>query len=147
MNGQELMVTEEEVDIAAKLQSKKEHEASRPMPEGRPRRPRQCCLHPFTYRDRMCSCGQGVPRKSPKKICEDWGWYLNCRPRTYEDHLSELGQSTLEERRHKLDMQQVHQFLSGKDRVKSDTWLKKGEWWRKSDQGGESAEHVDPSLS
>jgi hypothetical protein len=38
--------------------------------------------------------------------------------------LRELGHLTLEERRHQLDMQQVHRILSGKDRVKSDTWFK-----------------------
>ncbi len=43
----------------------------------------------------------------------------------YEGRLRELRQSTLEERRHQLDKQQVHRILSGKDRVKSDTLFKK----------------------
>ncbi len=42
----------------------------------------------------------------------------------YESRLRELRQSTLEERRHQLDMHQVHGILSGKDRVKRDTWFK-----------------------
>jgi hypothetical protein len=42
----------------------------------------------------------------------------------YEGRLRELGNLTLEERRHQLDMQQVHQILSGKERVKRDIWFK-----------------------
>jgi hypothetical protein len=42
----------------------------------------------------------------------------------YEGRLRELRHLTLEERRHQLDMQQVHRILSGKDRVKSDNWFK-----------------------
>jgi hypothetical protein len=42
----------------------------------------------------------------------------------YEGRLRELGHLTLEEKRHQLDMRQVHRILSGKDRVESDTWFK-----------------------
>jgi hypothetical protein len=43
---------------------------------------------------------------------------------THEDWLAELGLTALEERRHQLDMIQVHKILSGKDRVSRDTWFK-----------------------
>jgi hypothetical protein len=44
--------------------------------------------------------------------------------RDYEERLRVLGHTTLEERRHQLDMQQVHRILVGKDKVKSETWFK-----------------------
>jgi hypothetical protein len=42
----------------------------------------------------------------------------------------ELGHTTLEERRHQLDMQQVHRILAGSDKVKSKTWLKWSVIWK-----------------
>jgi hypothetical protein len=44
--------------------------------------------------------------------------------RDYEERLRELGHTSLEERRHQLDMQQVHRILVGKDKVRSETWFK-----------------------
>ncbi len=44
--------------------------------------------------------------------------------RDYEERLRELGHTTLEERRHQLDMQQVHKILVGSDKVKIETWFK-----------------------
>ena len=41
----------------------------------------------------------------------------------YMDRLAELGLETLEERRHRIDMAQVYKIVTGKDKVKSDTWF------------------------
>ena len=41
----------------------------------------------------------------------------------YKDRLAELGMETLEERRHRMDMAQVYKIVTGKDKVKSDTWF------------------------
>ena len=40
-----------------------------------------------------------------------------------KDRLAELGMETLEERRHRMDMAQVYKIVTGKDKVKSDTWF------------------------
>ena len=41
------------------------------------------------------------------------------RGTSYEDRLTELGLTTLTERRHQTDMLQTYKILTGKDRVKS----------------------------
>ena len=41
----------------------------------------------------------------------------------YEDRLKELGLTTLEERRHQLDMLQTFKILAGKDKVDKSTWF------------------------
>jgi len=41
----------------------------------------------------------------------------------YEDRLAELGLTTLEERRHQLDMLQVYKVLNKKDKVNSEHWF------------------------
>jgi hypothetical protein len=43
---------------------------------------------------------------------------------TYEGRLSELGLTTLEERRHQADMVQTFKIVTGKDLVKKETWFK-----------------------
>ncbi len=42
---------------------------------------------------------------------------------TYEEKLKELGLTTLEERRHQTDMEQVYKIVTGSDMVKSDSWF------------------------
>jgi hypothetical protein len=42
---------------------------------------------------------------------------------SYEEKLKELGQTTLEERRHQTDMTQVYKNLMEKDMVQSDSWF------------------------
>jgi hypothetical protein len=97
MNGQELMIAEEEVDIGV---SDTEPEASGPMPEGSQDSPDsvtttvtglliqgQTCVHETVCSVRetatgICSPGmvtlvrggQGMPGKSPKKSCENGIW-------------------------------------------------------------------------
>ena len=44
----------------------------------------------------------------------------------YIGRLAELGMETLEERRHRMDMAQVYKIVTGKDRVKSETWFTMG---------------------
>ncbi len=44
---------------------------------------------------------------------------------SYEEKLSELGLTTLEERRHQTDMLQTFEILKGFDRVNSVTWFQK----------------------
>ena len=41
----------------------------------------------------------------------------------YEERLTELGLTTLEERRHQIDMLQVYKVLNGKDKVQSENWF------------------------
>jgi ribonuclease P/MRP protein subunit RPP40 len=41
----------------------------------------------------------------------------------YEERLKEIGLTTLEERRHRLDMVQTYKILTGKENVKSDSWF------------------------
>jgi hypothetical protein len=41
----------------------------------------------------------------------------------YEERLTELGLTTLEERRHQIDMLQVYKVLNGKDKVQSEKWF------------------------
>ena len=43
--------------------------------------------------------------------------------RTYEERLTELGMTTLAERRHQTDMLQVYKILTGKDKVNSEQWF------------------------
>jgi len=43
---------------------------------------------------------------------------------SYEDRLKELGLTTLEERRHQIDMAQVYKILNGKDRVDWNSWFR-----------------------
>jgi len=44
--------------------------------------------------------------------------------RSYEERLRELGMLTLEERRHQMDMEQVHKILHGHDMVCSSQWFR-----------------------
>jgi len=46
------------------------------------------------------------------------------RADSYEGRLSELGLTTLEERRHQADMVQTYKIVTSKDRVNSETWFK-----------------------
>ncbi len=41
----------------------------------------------------------------------------------YEERFAELGMVSLEERRHRADMQQVHKILHGLDKVDKNTWF------------------------
>jgi hypothetical protein len=145
MNGQELTVTEEEVDIGVKV-------TKNLKPAGqcqKAARTAQTVLgqlsRAFSYRDRHVfmrlyaqyvrphlefavqawspwteadkECLEKVQKRAVKMVS-------GVKATDYESRLRELGHLTLEERRHQLDMQQVHRILSGKDRVKSDTWFK-----------------------
>ncbi len=67
---------------------------------------------PWTEADKECL--EKVQKRAVKMVS-------GVKATDYESRLRELGHLTLEERRHQLDMQQVHRILSGKDRVKSDT--------------------------
>lgn len=51
------------------------------------------------------------------------GMISGLRAKTYEDKLVELGITTLQERRHQLDMVQTYKILTGKDKVRRDTWF------------------------
>ena len=51
------------------------------------------------------------------------GMISNLRGRTYEERLAELGETTLETRRHRGDMIQTYRILSGKDKVSYSTWF------------------------
>jgi hypothetical protein len=42
---------------------------------------------------------------------------------TYEERLAELGMTTLEERRHQLDMAQVFKIITGHDKVEKSQWF------------------------
>lgn len=70
---------------------------------------------PWTEADKECL--EKVQRRAV-------GMVSGLEARDYENRLRELGHSTLEERRHQLDMQQVHRILNGTDKVKSDSWFK-----------------------
>ena len=43
---------------------------------------------------------------------------------TYEERLTELGLTSLEERRHQADMLQTFKIIHGLDKVKRETWFK-----------------------
>ena len=45
--------------------------------------------------------------------------------KTYEERLVELGLTTLEERRHQMDMLQTFKIVKGHDRVDSTMWFQK----------------------
>ena len=45
--------------------------------------------------------------------------------RSYEEKLRELGITTLEERRHQLDMTQTYKILTGASKVDSGTWFER----------------------
>ncbi len=70
---------------------------------------------PWTEADKECL--EKVQRRAV-------GMVSGLAAKDYEERLRELGHITLEERRHQLDMQQVHRILVGKDKVKSETWFK-----------------------
>ena len=70
---------------------------------------------PWTEADKECL--EKVQRRAV-------GMVSGLAARDYEERLRELGHTTLEERRHQLDMQQVHRILVGKDKVRSETWFK-----------------------
>ena len=61
------------------------------------------------------------------------------RGRTYEERLRELNMSTLEERRHQLDMTQVYKIVTAKDKVRRDTWFQMA-----VDGGRETRAAADP---
>ena len=69
---------------------------------------------PWTEADKECL--EKVQRRAVKMIS---GLASN----DYMDRLAELGLETLEERRHRIDMAQVYKIVTGKDKVKSDTWF------------------------
>jgi len=90
---------------------------------------------PWTEADKECL--EKVQRRAV-------GMVSGLEARDYESHLRELGHTTVEERRHKLDMLQVHKILNGKDRVKSDAWYKIASEG-KNDQG--SSGSAEPANS
>jgi hypothetical protein len=145
MNGQELQETEEEVDIGVMVTKDLK-------PSGQCRRAARTAqtvlgqlARAFSYRDRHIfmklyvqyvrphlefsvqawspwteadkECLEKVQRRAVRMVS-------GLAARDYEERLRELGHTTLEERRHQLDMQQVHRILVGKDKVKSETWFK-----------------------
>jgi hypothetical protein len=65
----------------------------------------------------------------------------------YEERLRELGHTTLEERRHQLDMQQVHRILVGKDKVKSETWFNMASDIESDQSSSGSTEPKDPGTA
>ena len=69
---------------------------------------------PWTEADKDCL--EKVQRRAVRMIS---GLASN----DYMDKLAELGLETLEERRHRIDMAQVYKIVTGKDKVKSDTWF------------------------
>ena len=69
---------------------------------------------PWTEADKDCL--EKVQRRAVRMIS---GLASN----DYMDRLAELGLETLEERRHRIDMAQVYKIVTGKDKVKSDTWF------------------------
>ena len=72
---------------------------------------------PWTEADKECL--EKVQRRAVKMIS---GLTSN----EYIGRLAELGMETLEERRHRMDMAQVYKIVTGKDRVKSETWFTMG---------------------
>ena len=52
------------------------------------------------------------------------GMVTGLRGNSYEERLEELGLTTLEERRHQLDMLQTYKIVHGKDKVNRDTWFR-----------------------
>jgi hypothetical protein len=145
MNGQELQETEEEVDIGVMVTKDLK-------PSGQCRRAARTAqtvlgqlARAFSYRDRHIfmklyvqyvrphlefSVQAWSPWTEADKECLEKvqrravGMVSGLAARDYEERLRELGHTTLEERRHQLDMQQVHRILVGKDKVKSETWFK-----------------------
>ena len=69
---------------------------------------------PWTEADKECL--EKVQMKAVKMIS-------GMASHDYKDRLAELGMETLEERRHRMDMAQVYKIVTGKDKVKSDTWF------------------------
>jgi hypothetical protein len=67
---------------------------------------------PWTEADKECL--EKVQRRTV-------GMVSGLAARDYAERLRELGHTNLEERRHQLDMQQVHRILVGRDKVKSET--------------------------
>ena len=61
-------------------------------------------------------CLEKVQRRAVKMIS-------GLASRDYNERLAELGLETLEERRHRMDMAQVYKIVTGKDKVKSETWF------------------------
>ncbi len=145
MNGQELQEAEEEVDIGVMVTKDLK-------PSGQCRRAARTAqtvlgqlARAFSYRDRHIfmklyvqyvrphlefSVQAWSPWTEADKECLEKvqrravGMVSGLAARDYEERLRELGHTTLEERRHQLDMQQVHRILVGKDKVKSETWFK-----------------------
>ena len=64
------------------------------------------------------------------------------RSRVYEDRLAELGLTTLEERRHQLDMIQVYKILNQKDDVNKDTWFKMAADGGRSTRAAEALQNI-----
>jgi ribonuclease P/MRP protein subunit RPP40 len=134
MNGQELMVTEEEVDIGVKV-------TKNLKPAGQCQRAAKTAQsvlgqlsRAFTYRDRHVfmrlyaqyvrpylefavqarspwseadkECLEKAPKRAVRMV-------YGVQAKDYEGRLMELVHLTLEKRRHQLDMQQVHRILTG----------------------------------
>jgi hypothetical protein len=69
---------------------------------------------PWTAADKECL--EKVQKRAVKMVS-------GLKSTEYEEKLKELGMTTLEERRHQIDMQQTHKILHGVDRVSKETWF------------------------
>ena len=144
MMGQELEVTQEEVDIGVKITNNlKVSEQCRKAAKTAQGVLSQIC-RTFHYRDRSTyvsmykmyvrphlefaatvwspwqegdrDCLEKVQKRAISQVS-------GLRGATYEEKLRELEMETLEERRHQLDMQQTFKILKGIDRVDKGTWF------------------------
>ena len=144
MLGQELEVTQEEVDIGVKISNNlKVSEQCRKAAKTAQGVLSQIC-RTFHYRDRSTyvsmykmyvrphlefaatvwspwqegdrDCLEKVQKRAISQVS-------GLRGATYEEKLRELEMETLEERRHQLDMQQTFKILKGIDRVDKGTWF------------------------
>ena len=79
------------------------------------------------------------PRVHNKVQMRAAGMVSGLKGRTYEERLKELGMCTLAERRHQSDMLQVYKILTGKDKVRKDTWFISTD-----ESGRETRETADP---
>ena len=144
MNGQQLEETEEERDIGVTMSKQLKPSAQCRNAARTAQTVLGQLIRAFHYRDRhvflrlyiqyvrphLEFCVQAwSPWQEGDKECLEKvqkravGMVSGLTAKNYEDRLKELGITTLEERRHQIDMVQTYRILHGKDRVEPKTWF------------------------